>query len=364
MKKKIFSIVMAAMLICSMALTGCGAKAAEAAVEEAVAEAAVEAVAEEAYEEGAADAAEAVAEAADHQLVIGFANASVSNSWRVKMRDMLMEAAEKLGVKIIETDAHDDANTQNSNIETMLMQDMDAILITPAVEDAINPSIEEAYATGMPVILFDRTASTEDYTHFVGWTDENNGAACAQMMVDALTAKYGEPKGKILALDSIAGSGTDNGQKAGQEKIFSQYPNIEIVDRAYTDFEESQGKAAMENWLQKYKPGDVDGFISQDGCVTLAAWQAIEEAGRQDEGLIIVNADGVNGVCRLIKEGKAYGLTQFPCAASVAALELAIQTLEGTDPAEKIVVKEPVVVTAENVDDYYIPDGDDYDWTY
>lgn len=295
---------------------------------------------------------------------IGFANASVSNSWRVKMRDMLVEAADELNVELVESDAHDDASTQISNIEAMLQQGLDAILITPAVEDAVNPGIEAAYAAGIPVILFDRTASTEDYHHFVGWTDENNGAACAQMMVDALTEKYGEPRGKIVALDSIAGSGTDNGQKAGQEKVFSQYPNIEIVARQYTDFEESKGKSAMEDFLNRFAPGEIDGVISQDGGVTLAAWDAIVEAGRDGEGLIIVNADGINGVAKLVKEGKVYGFTQFPCAASVEALKLAIATLEGSDPADKIVVKAPIVVTADNIDDYVIMDGEDYDWTY
>ena len=295
---------------------------------------------------------------------IGFANASVSNSWRVKMRDMLVEAAQELGVELVESDAHDDANTQISNIEAMLQQNLDAILITPGVEDAVNPGIEEAFESGIPVILFDRTASTEDYNHFVGWTDENNGAACAQMMVDALTAKYGEPRGKIVALDSIAGSGTDNGQKAGQSEVFSQYPGIEIVARQYTDFEESKGKSAMEDFLNRFGEGEIDGIISQDGGVTLAAWDAIVEAGREDEGFIIVNADGINGVARLVKEGKIYGFTQFPCAASVEALKLAIATLEGTDPAEKIVVKESIVVTADNVDEYWVADGDDFDWTY
>lgn len=295
---------------------------------------------------------------------IGFANASVSNSWRVKMRDMLVEYADEAGVTLVESDAHDDANTQISNIEAMLAQNLDAILITPCVEDAVNPGIEAAYASGIPVILFDRTASTEDYHHFIGWTDENNGAACAQMLVDALTEKYGEPRGKIVALDSIAGSGTDNGQKAGQESVLSQYPNIEIVARQYTDFEESKGKSAMEDFLNRFGPGEIDGVISQDGGVTLAAWDAIVEAGREDEGLIIVNADGINGIAKLVKEGKVYGFTQFPCAASVEALKLAIQTLEGQDPSEKTVVKEPIVVTAANVDDYVLMDGDDFDWTY
>lgn len=300
----------------------------------------------------------------DEPLRIGFANASVSNSWRVKMRDMLVEAADELGVVLVESDAHDDANTQISNIEAMLQQNLDAILITPAMEDAVNAGIEAAYAAGIPVILFDRTATTEDYHHFVGWTDENNGAACAQMIVDALTEKYGEPRGTVVALDSIAGSGTDNGQKAGQDSVFSQYPNIEIIARQYTDFEESKGKAAMEDFLSRFPSGEIDAVISQDGPVSMAAWDAIVEAGREDDGIIFVNADGVNGICRLIKEGKFYGCTQFPCAASVEALKLAIATLEGSDPDEKIVIMDPIVVTAANVDDYLIVGGDDFDWTY
>ncbi|MDD3361519.1 MAG: substrate-binding domain-containing protein [Hespellia sp.] len=338
-KRRVISAFVAVTMVGTLLLGGCGKKADETAGSTASAK-------------------------SDAKYTIGFANASVSNSWRVKMRDELMAEADKLNIKIVETDAHDDANTQNSNIESMLQQDLDAILITPCVEDAVNPGIEAAYASGIPVILFDRTATTEDYSHFVGWTDENNGAACAQMIVDALTEKNGSAKGNVIALDSIAGSGTDNGQKAGQNKVFDKYPDIKIIDRQYTDFEASKGKTSMEDFLSKYGPGEIDAVISQDGGVTLAAWDAIKEAGRDDEGIIIVNADGINGVCKLIEEGKCYGLTQFPAAASVEALHLAIDTLEGKDPEDKIVVKDPIVVTKENVGDYVVKDGDDFDWTY
>ena len=295
---------------------------------------------------------------------IGFANASISNSWRVKMRDMLMEEADKLGVEIVETDANDDANTQNSNIEARLQQDLDAILITPCVEDAVNPGIEAAYESGIPVILFDRTCTTEDYTHFVGYSDEKNGAACAQMLVDALEEKNGEAKGKIIALDTIAGSSTDNNQKKGQDSVFSQYPDIEIIERQYTDFEASKAKTFMEDCLSKYGEGEIDGIISQDGAVTLAAVDAIEEAGRMEEGILIVNADGINGIAKMVKEGTCVGFTQFPCAASVDALHMAIDTIEGNDPEEKDIMMDSIIVTPDNVDEYLIPDGDDYDWTY
>ena len=77
----------------------------------------------------------------------------------------------------------------------------------------------------------------------------------------------------------------------------------------------------MEDCLSKYKKGDIDGILSQDGGVLMGVWDAITEANRQDDGWLIVNADGINGVCQLIKEGKCVGTTQLPCGASVDALQ-------------------------------------------
>jgi len=228
----------------------------------------------------------------------------------------------------------------------------------------VNPGIEAAYESGIPVIIFDRTCTTEDYTHFVGYSDKQNGAECARMLVEALTERYGEPKGNIIALDTIAGSSTDNFQKEGQDSVFSQYPDIKIIARQYTDFEVSKGKSFMEDCLAKFGSGEIDGFISQDGGVTLGAVDAINEAGRDKDNIIFTNADGINGVVKLIQDGSCVGVTQFPCAASVDALHMAIACIEGTDPEEKDIMMDSIVVTKDNVDEYLIPDGDDYDWTY
>jgi ABC-type sugar transport system substrate-binding protein len=295
---------------------------------------------------------------------IGFANASISNSWRVKMRDMLLEEAARLGnIQIVETDAQDDASKMNANIESMLQQNLDAILITPVVEDAVNPGIEMAFASGIPVIIFDRHCSTEDFSHFVGYSDRQNGVETAKLMVEALTKKYGEPRGNLIAFDSIAGSSTDRLIKEGWDEVLSRYPGIKIVARQYTDFEVSMGKSFMEDCLARFRPGEIDGFISQDGGVTLGAFDAIDEAGRGGEGLLCTNADGINGVCRLIKEGRVYGLTQFPCKAGADALRVAIDCIEGRAPSTKEVMMDSIIVTGANVDEYYIPGADDYDWT-
>ena len=80
-KKKMLSMLLAVMMVSGLIFTGCGSKG----------EGPADSV-------GSGDSGEDGKE--DGGYVIGFANASVSNSWRVKMRDMLIEEAEKLGVEM------------------------------------------------------------------------------------------------------------------------------------------------------------------------------------------------------------------------------------------------------------------------
>jgi ABC-type sugar transport system substrate-binding protein len=374
--KKVTFLVLCLVLVTVFAFTACSGTPAASSAAASSAAPASSAAATSAAPSSAAPASSAVASASaaassgpinwtppTKKYRIGFANASVSNSWRVKMRQLLMDEAKKLNIEIVETDAHDDANTQISNIEMMLQQKLDAILITPVVEDAVNPGIEMAYKSGIPTIIFDRHATTDQFTTFVGYSDEHNAELMAQMMVDALTKKNGSPKGNIIALDSMAGSSTDNLNKKGWDSVLTKYPDIKIVARQYTDFEVSKGKSFMEDCLSKYPKGQIDGILSQDGGVLMGVWDAITEAGRQDDGIQIVNADGINGVCKLIKEGKCVGTTQLPCVASVDALHEAIACLEGNMPASKSVMMDSIVVNKDNVDKYLIPNGDVYDWT-
>ena len=294
---------------------------------------------------------------------IGFSNASVSNSWRVYMRELLLEACEENNIELIETDANDDANKQISDIETLLQQDLDAILITPCMEDSVNPGIEAAYETGIPVIIFDRQCSTDKYTAFVSYPDKDCAIVSAQYMVDALTERYGSPMGNIIILDVGAGSGTQTNLAAGWDEVLSQYPDIKIISRQFCDWERSEAKSFMEDCMQKYDVGEIDGFISGDGSQSLGAMDAIIEAGRDQEGIIFTNTDGSNGVCKYVIDGVCAGLAQFPCRCSVDALDLALQVLGGEQLASQDIYLDIIKVDKSNVEEYYRPDASDSDWT-
>ncbi len=349
MKTRKIMVVLLALLMVAAMMSGC-AKPADKPADESVTPAKTDAAAAPAADDGA-------------KYRIGFANASISNSWRVYMRDLLLAACEENNVELIETDANDDANKQISDIESLLQKDLDAILITPCMEDSVNPGIEAAFDSGIPVIIFDRHCSTDKYTHFVSYPDKDCAIVSADYMVAALKEKYGEAKGNIIMLDTGAGSGTQNKLEEGWNEVLGQYPDIKIIARQFCDWERGKAKSFMEDCLQRFKEGEIDGFISGDGSQSLGAMDAIVEAGRDKEGIVFTNTDGSNGVCRLVKEGVCAGLAQFPCRCSVDALNIALDVLGGSPPADKDIFLPIVKVDASNVDEYYRPDADDSDWT-
>ena len=96
-------------------------------------------------------------EADKEGIVVGFSNASISNSWRVFMKANL-EYEVSLHPEITEyyyTDADDKPEKQIADVDDLLVKGIDVLIISPAVQDAVNPAIEKAYDMGIPVIVFD-----------------------------------------------------------------------------------------------------------------------------------------------------------------------------------------------------------------
>ena len=103
---------------------------------------------------------------------------------------------------------------------------------------------------------------------------------------------------------------------------------------------------ALRNVSIKIAPGEVH-----------TPMQAIEDAGYSDAGVQILSIDAQKKTMEYIKEGKMiYGTFTYPWP-SEKAIEVALDILHGND-VEKYYELESVLITAENVDEYYDPSSD------
>ncbi len=205
-----------------------------------------------------------------------FANASISNPWRqtcwITMNQQL-EVLKKSGViSEMETrDAQDDDNTQISDIKYFIDEgNCDAFVISPNSTAALTPAVEDACATGKPVVVFDRGVETDCATTFIhpiggyAW-----GIDTANFLVDQL-----DEGDKVIAMRILPGVDVLETRWAAAEKIFEEN-GIEAVDY-FTGADPTKIKGIVTDELTK---GDVAGIWMDAGDGAVAAIEAFEDQG-------------------------------------------------------------------------------------
>jgi len=107
-------------------------------------------------------------DATDIRLVIGVAQANLSEPWREVMNAEILETASDYpGVRIVFTNAGDSRATQESDIDKLMRSGIDLLIVSPVESQEMTPAIREAYAV-IPVIVLDKAVEGYDYSLFVG----------------------------------------------------------------------------------------------------------------------------------------------------------------------------------------------------
>lgn len=213
---------------------------------------------------------------ADGAKKVCFANASISNPWRVTgwitMNEQLKVLQESGAISEMETrDAQDSDDTQIADIDYFIEEgNCDLFLISPNSTAAMTPAVERACDTGKPVIVFDRGVLTDcpvTFIHPIGgfaW-----GIDTAEFLIDNLNE--GD---KVVALRILPGVDVLETRWASAKKLFDE-AGIEAVDY-FTGADPAEIKKIISDELAK---GDVQGIWMDAGDGATAALEAFEDAG-------------------------------------------------------------------------------------
>ena len=109
---------------------------------------------------------------------IAVANASISNVWAVGWLHSLQYVAAKhkdVIKQLIVTDANDDLNKQVADIQDLLQRKPDLLIVRPATAQALDPACHRAMKSGVPVVLSDRSITSDNYISLVNADDWSLG---------------------------------------------------------------------------------------------------------------------------------------------------------------------------------------------
>ena len=110
--------------------------------------------------------------------VIGFSNASVSNSWRVYFDLQVRaeaEAQKDLIKKFYVTDANDKPDKQIADVEDLVAKGIDLLIISAATSAALDPIVTRVSKMGIPVICVDRRVKSDNFVSFVNSSNYTQG---------------------------------------------------------------------------------------------------------------------------------------------------------------------------------------------
>lgn len=276
MKKKI-ALLMAAFLVATATLTGCKSN-------------------RFVYLEGEKPRKneQTVEKKSAKDLKIGLSLSTLNNPFFVSVRDGAQKEADRLGAKLIISDARDDAATQANNMSDLVQQGVDIILVNPVDSDAISTSVSAANEAGIPVIALDRNSEGGKLLSLVASDNVKGGEMAAEFIVD----KVGKDA-NVAQLEGIPGASASNERGKGFKNIASK--ELNVVTSQSADFDRAKGLTVMENILQANS--DIKGVFCQNDEMALGALEAISNVGKKDQ-ITVVGFDGTEGAISSVKDGK------------------------------------------------------------
>lgn len=297
------------------------------------------------------------AQSAQKPFTIGLSNGFIGSEWRTQMIEdvqAVFEEYKKEGLvdRLIVQSANVDVTGQIRQIRNMIAAGVDAIIVNPNSQTALNPVFEEAKQRGILVIAIDQAVTSQHALNVV--IDQSEWAKIqARWLAQRL-----DGKGNIVVINGIAGHPANEDRWNGAKAVFAQYPGIKILTVANANWDQATGQQVMSNLLATYP--NIDGLFTQDGMAE-GALRAIMAAGSK---LPAVTGEARVGYLRLwqkLQDEKGFSTIGVvnPPGIAASGLRIAVNLLQGRQLKDGVVkgntlyVPIPAVITNENLAEYW-----------
>ena len=276
---------------------------------------------------------------------IGVLQCSEGN-WRTKLNNELL-AAQHLYEQDVEVEifnCHDVSAVQVRQIDSLADAGYDLLVVAPNEYGEVAAALKRTKEKGVPVILFDRKAESDDYTAFIGGDNVAVGTLAAGYAVQLAAQTEHHRVLEITALQSTSPA-VDRHQ--GFESVMRQHPEVSYTC-IFGDWDDHHTGDILTKEIQGGRCPDVV-FCHSDFMAT-GAWRAVRDA-KMEGKVKIIGVDGLPGPgegIEAVQQGKFAATCVYPTQGE-KILKLALDILEGKPYQRENQLKD-MIITADNVE--------------
>ena len=255
-------------------------------------------------------------------------------------------AASEKGWDVNVIDTAGDVAAVISRLEDAVTQNVDAIVIN--VDPAqVNVGLLAAQDAGIPVVGMDAGSDP-----LIAANVTSNGYAMAAETAVYVANRIGGAGNVVMFVFDAFPPVQIRGVVA--DAVFGNFPDIEVVDRVTPDVADggiADSRAQMEAILAANPdPGSISAVWAAWDQPALGALQAIEDAGRADEGIVITGIDANPQARDAIAAGGNFeaSIAQDFAGIGATAADVVARLLAGEELRESVIYVPTKLVTSAN----------------
>lgn len=316
MKKKVVSVLLAAVLTMSMMACGAAEETAPAPAETASKEEAVPAgtptETADTVEASAADVnATVIWRAFDDQFQSGF-------------RIIMQNEQEVIGgISLDMQDAANDVSTAISKLEAALTKGTDVVAICAPDRESTETMAQKCDEEGVPAVFFnmepmETTMQTYENIYYVGAQAKESGQMCAQALINYWNAnteaadKNGDGVLQLVILQGEIGQqDVVLRTQAYEETLKAQGIKYEVLAMDTANWDQAQALDKMNAWITAYGIDGIEGVLCNNDNMAMGAVQACinngYNSGDADKFVPIVGIDANIDALEAMKAGSLLG---------------------------------------------------------
>ena len=271
----------------------------------------------------------------------------------------ILDQAKKVGVDVVwlSADGYDNIDKQNSQIEDLEVQRVDAILLAATSGTGTVPAVERAATHGFPVFAHVTSSNTNKVSSSVIDDDLSIGRQQGQFMGQALGGK-----GAVAMLDGPAAADWSSRRVQGfKEVLHNQFPGIQIVAERNGIPDRADAQRLTEDILTANRK--LDGIFTVADGMAMGAADAVSTAGRSKSITITTASFSRETLPYMAKGLIKLNVDENPVLMGRTAINDVVNGLNGTPVPRTIYVPNPArnAQDAHDIDPakQWAPDG----WT-
>jgi ribose transport system substrate-binding protein len=286
----------------------------------------------------------------NNQYTIGFSQANFKEPYRAQVdRDLQTLVKNYPQFKLVIADGQANDNTQVSQVENFLTQQVDLLMISAYEAAPLTPAVTRVMKAGIPVIELDRKTVGDDYTSFI---TGDNRAIAKQAGEYAATTLLPEG-GEVAILEGLPSSSPAIERLEGFKAGIAGNPKLKVVAVQPVDWMQDKAVTVFGAMLQSHP--DIKLVYACNDLAASGAYIAVKQAGLLGK-VKIIGTDGLpgpSGGIRSVADGEWSATMVYPTGAS-EALEMAKKILiDCAESVPKLVTVPTQLIDAENAKAIY-----------